>query len=108
MAEFRIRKSVPETVRKGEVFEIKTLVTHPMDNGFMFGRDGKRIPRHIIHRFEAIYNGKTVFGADWHVAVSTNPYISFHALAEESGTIEFRWHDDNGTVHVDSVYIQVI
>ena len=107
MSAIRIRKSVPDTVRRGDVFEIKTLISHPMDNGFMFTRGGVRIQRQIIHRFEAIYNGKTVFQADWHVAVSTNPFISFFAVAEESGKIEFRWYDDNGAVYTDSAEIVV-
>ena len=73
----------------------------------MFTRDGERIPRHIIHRFEAIFNGETVFRADWHEAVSENPFISFHAVADESGRMEFRWHDDDGTVYRDSADIQI-
>ncbi len=107
MAELRIRKSIPATVRRGEVFEVKTLVSHPMDNGFMFTRDGRRIPRHIIHRFEALYRGELIFSADWHEAVSENPFLSFYAVVEESGRIEFRWYDDDGTVYTDSAAIEV-
>jgi sulfur-oxidizing protein SoxZ len=103
----RTRKSVPGFARRGEVFEIKTLATHPMDNGFMYGRDGRLIPRHIIHRFEAIYNGEVVFHADWHEAISTNPFISFYAIAGESGQIEFRWYDDDGAIYTDSAEITV-
>ena len=40
----RIRAAVPASVERGEVFEVKTLIAHPMDNGFMFSRDGERIP----------------------------------------------------------------
>lgn len=108
MAKMRIRKSLPATVRRGEVFELKTLVTHPMDNGFMYSRDGELIPRHIIHRFEALHNGQVIFRADWHEAVSTNPFISFFAALEESGLIEFRWYDDDGTVYTDSAEIEVV
>ena len=103
----RIRKSVPAMVSRGEVFEIKTLVSHPMDNGFMFSRDGERIPRHIIHRFEAVYNGKRIFRADWHEAIAKNPFLSFYAVASETGSIEFRWYDDDGTVYTDSARIEV-
>ncbi len=99
---------MPSTVARGETFEIKTLVAHPMDNGFMFNRSGELIPRRIIHRFEALYNGETVFRADWHEAVSANPFISFYAVAGESGRIEFRWHDDDGSVYTASADIQVI
>ena len=107
MAKLRARLSVPASALKGEAFEIKALVTHPMDNGFMFTRDGRRIPRHIIHRFEALFNGALVFRADWHEAISPNPFIAFHASVEESGRFEFRWHDDDGTVHTASAEIEV-
>ena len=107
MDKVRIRAAVPAAVRRGEVFELKTLITHPMDNGFMFSRDGERIPRHLIHRFEALYDGALVFRADWHEAVSTNPFISFHAVAEASGRIEFRWYDDDGAVYTESAHIEV-
>ena len=103
----RIRAAVPATVRKGEVFEIKTLVSHPMDNGFMFSGNGERIPRHIIHRFEAHYNGALVFRADWHEAVATNPFISFHAVAEESGRIEFRYDAAAAAIYTESAVIEV-
>ena len=103
----RVRIAVPATAKRGEVLELKTLITHPMDNGFMFSRDGERIPRHIIHRFEALYNGALVFRADWHEAISTNPFISFHTVADESGRIEFRWYDDDGAVYTESADIEV-
>ena len=103
----RIRAAVPATVRRGEVFEIKTLISHPMDNGFMFSRDGERIPRHIIHRFEARYDEVLIFRADWHEAVATNPFLSFHAVAEESGRIELKWYDDDGAVYTESAEVEV-
>ena len=108
MAEVRIRKSVPAVVKRGEVFEVKTLISHPMDNGFMFSRDGERIQRRIINRFEALYNGEMVFHADWHEAVSPNPFLSFFAVADKSGRIEFIWYDDDGTVYTDSAGIEVV
>ena len=92
---------------KGEVFEIKTLIKHPMDNGSCSRGAASASRGHIIHRFEALYNGALVFRADWHEAVSTNPFISFHAVAEESGQIEFRWYDDDGAVYTESADIEV-
>ena len=103
----RIRTSVPPRVARGEVFEVKTLVTHPMHNGFMYNANGERIPRFIINRFEAFFDQELVFRADWHEAVAPNPFIAFHATVEESGTMEFRWYDDDGTVHTEFAEILV-
>lgn len=107
MQHVKTRVSVPKQVGRGEIIEIKTLVKHPMDNGFMIDRDGLSIPRQLIHRFEALYNGETVFQADLHEAISTNPLISFFAVATDSGRIEFRWYDDDGSVYTDSAEITV-
>lgn len=108
MSQVRIRISVPRRAAKGEIFELKTLIKHPMDNGFMYSRDGERIPRRIINRFEAQFNGETVFLADWHEAVSSNPFISFYALAEESGRFEFKWYDDDGSIYTESADLKVV
>ena len=37
-----------------------------------------------------------MFSADWHPAISANPYMAFFMKAEESGTLELSWTDDNG------------
>ncbi len=108
MTAVRIRKSVPERAIAGEPFQVKTLVSHPMDNGFMFNRDGERIPRRLIHRFEATFNGETVFQADWHEAVSENPFLTFFAAIRESGRMEFRWYDDDGSEYADWADIEIV
>jgi len=101
------RVAVPANATKGEVIEIKALASHPMDNGFMYQDNGLLIPRWIINRFEVKYNDNLVFSSDWHVAMSSNPYISFHIVAHESGEIEFSWFDDNGAVYKNSAQITV-
>ena len=55
MAELRVR--VPSTARQGEVIEIKTLLSHPMETGHRRDVYGKLIPRQIIHTFTCTYNG---------------------------------------------------
>ena len=38
---------VPATVRRGEIFEIRTLVSHAMETGFRRTQLGELIPRDI-------------------------------------------------------------
>ena len=83
MTQPRIR--VPSQARKGEVIEIKTLISHPMETGHRRDTQGQLIPRHIIHTFTCTYNGTEVFRADWHPAVAANPYLAFCTVAAESG-----------------------
>ena len=38
-----------------------------------------------------------MFAADWHPAISANPYQSFFFKATESGEFTFTWKDDDGS-----------
>jgi sulfur-oxidizing protein SoxZ len=98
---------VPEKASKGEVIEIKTLISHPMESGFRKDEAGKLVPRRIINRFVCTYNGEVIFESDWHPAVSANPYLAFTAIATESGAIAFSWTDDDGSVYAATARIEV-
>ena len=89
----RIRLDKKE-VRKGEIVEVKTLVSHIMETGLRKDASGKPIPRMIINTFTCELNGKFVFGCDPETAVSANPYFEFKFKPEESGTLRFTWTDD--------------
>ena len=92
------RIKLPSSARKGDVIEIKTLIAHVMETGLRKDADGKVIPRKIINKFTAEFNGKPVFSADIEPAVAANPYMQFTAKVDESGTFKFTWVDDDGTV----------
>lgn len=101
------RVKVPKTAKKGDVIEIKTLIAHKMESGQRKDKKGAVIPRQIINKFVAKYNGEVVFSADWHPAISANPYMAFHTVATESGTLEFTWTDDDGSVYTKTAKITV-
>ena len=63
--------------KKGELVEVKALVSHIMESGQRKDRDGKAIPRKILNKFTCTVNGKEVFAADFQTAISANPYIQF-------------------------------
>ena len=93
------RVKVPKTASAGEVITIKTLISHTMESGQRKDKDGNLIPRQIINKFTAEFNGQPVFSADLHGAVSANPYMEFSAKVNESGTFKFTWVDDDGSVY---------
>jgi sulfur-oxidizing protein SoxZ len=108
MAKAKPRVKVPKTATKGEVIEIKTLISHKMETGLRKDKKtGEKIPRKIINKFSCKLNGKDVFSADWHTAVSANPYMAFNMVATESGTLEFTWVDDDGSVYSKKSKIKV-
>ena len=88
--------NAPKTAKRGQVIEIKTLISHPMESGFRHSSTGEPIPRDIITSFVALYNGEEIFSAELFPAIAANPFITFHTIAIESGTIELRWSGDNG------------
>lgn len=107
MANLKARVKVPKSVKKGEVFEVKTLASHVMETGIRKGKDGKLIPRMIINKFNCAYNGKQVFSTDWHPAIAANPYVSFFVKADASGTLDFSWTEDDGSVTKKSAKVSV-
>jgi sulfur-oxidizing protein SoxZ len=99
--------NVPAKPKRGEIIEIKTLMSHPMETGFRPGMDGQLIPRDIIEKFVCTYNGEVVFSALLHPAITANPFISFTTIATESGTLVFAWTDNKGETQVQTASIQV-
>lgn len=101
------RVKLPEKIKKGEAFEIKTLISHPMESGQRKDAQGKTIPRLIINRFACRFNGEEIFSADWAAAISANPYLSFYAAVSEGGKMDFEWVDDEGKKYAHSAVIKV-
>lgn len=101
------RVRMPATAKAGDVIEVKTLISHEMESGQRKDAAGKLIPRKIIKEFKAAFNGKEIMRADWHPAVSANPYQSFFVRITESGTFTFTWVDDDGSVYKTENKVQV-
>jgi sulfur-oxidizing protein SoxZ len=86
-----------KTAKKGDIIEVKTLVSHVMESGQRKDSAGNTIPRKIINKFTVDLDGKPIFTADIEPAISANPYMQFKFKAQESGTLTFTWIDDDGT-----------
>ena len=99
--------NVPKTARAGDIVEIRAMIAHPMETGYRQGPNGAMIARNIIRRFVCTYDGAEVFAADFHPAVSANPYLAFSTRATTSGTLTFAWTDDAGLTQTASAEIVV-
>ena len=99
--------NVPQKAKRGDVIQIKALISHVMENGFRHDNTGKPIPRDIITTFACTYNGETIFEAALYPAIAANPFIMFNTVAIESGTIAFQWSGDNGFSQEASAKITV-
>ncbi len=102
-------KIVPSTAKRGEIITVKTLAEHEMEPGVRVDPTTLALyPRFILNKLICRYNGREVFVSDWHPGVSANPYLAFKLRAEESGTIEIEWVDDDGRSTFASTEITVL
>jgi sulfur-oxidizing protein SoxZ len=99
--------NVPKRAKRGEVIEIKTLMSHIMETGYRRTATGEVIPRDIITSFVCRYNGVEIFRADLFPAIAANPFITFFTVATESGKFDFEWIGDRGFNETASASILV-
>jgi sulfur-oxidizing protein SoxZ len=99
--------NVPAKAKRGQIIEIRTLMSHIMETGFRHTAGGELVPRDIITSFVCRYNGDEIFRADLFPAIAANPFISFFAVATESGKFDFEWIGDNGFSETASAPITV-
>ena len=99
--------NVPSLAKRGDIIEIKTLMSHIMETGYRRTATGDLIPRDIITSFTCRYNGVEIFRTDLFPAIAANPFISFFTVATESGKFEFDWAGDKGFAETASASIIV-
>jgi sulfur-oxidizing protein SoxZ len=101
------RVKVPKSAAAGETITIKTLISHRMESGQRKDDAGNAIPRSIINRFTAEFNGQNVIDVTLEPAISANPYFEFEAVVPEAGEFQFTWYDDDGSVYETSNKISI-
>ena len=79
-----------------------------METGHRRDGAGNQVPRNIINRFTATYDGEEIFSAELFPGVAANPFIAFSTIATVSGDIIFAWTDDPGATHTETVKIKVV
>jgi sulfur-oxidizing protein SoxZ len=99
--------NVPKKAKKGDVIEIKTLMSHIMETGYRRTTSGEVVPRDIITNLTCRFEGEEIFRADLFPATAANPFISFFTIATKSGKFDFEWIGDNGFSETASAGITV-
>jgi len=104
MSSIRARVSL-----KDHTATVKVLIQHPMETGLVKDkRTGQAIPAHFIKDIKCLHNGEVVLQADWGIAISKNPYLSFDIdKAKVGDKINIAWLDnmgksDNKTITISS------
>jgi len=99
--------NVPAKAKRGEIVEIKALISHPMETGYRHSAIGALIPRNIIHTLVCTYDTEEVFRAELFPAIAANPFISFFTVATKSGVVALSWTGDDGQTQTQSARIAV-
>jgi sulfur-oxidizing protein SoxZ len=99
--------NVPPRAKRGDIIEIKSLMSHIMETGYRRTAAGDVVPRDIITSFACRYNGVEIFRADLFPAIAANPFITFFTVATESGKFDFEWIGDRGFTETASASIIV-
>jgi sulfur-oxidizing protein SoxZ len=82
---------------KNGVVTVKALISHKMETGLRKDKKtGKVIPAHFIEAVDCDHNGAPVLNAEWGVAISKNPYLSFKFAGASGDTVKLTWKDNTG------------
>lgn len=101
------RVRVPERIESGEKLEVLTLINHPQETGLREDGSGNIVPKKLIERLEARYNGEVAFIAEFNRSISSNPYLRFFITPEQSGSLDLVWTEDTGATAEFSTSIAV-
>ncbi|RVU47558.1 thiosulfate oxidation carrier complex protein SoxZ [Rubrivivax rivuli] len=107
MSNVRALLRLPATARPGEVVEVRLLLQHPMETGFRPDAGGRTVPRNILRRIEARFEGELVFAADLFPAITANPFLAFPLRATRSGTLVVGIEGDNGVSQRETATLTV-
>ncbi|MEO8418997.1 MAG: thiosulfate oxidation carrier complex protein SoxZ [Methylophilaceae bacterium] len=82
---------------KGEITEIKVLMSHPMETGRRKNDLDEIVPAHFIQQVTVTLNGTPVLEAQWGTGISKNPYLTIHVRGAKVGDkVAVTWHDNKG------------
>jgi sulfur-oxidizing protein SoxZ len=96
------------SAQKGQPTQVRALILHPMETGLRKDpKTGEKIPAHYVQKVKADFNGERVFEADWSVAISKNPYLSYYIAPQSSGKLKMTWEDNKGGVYTAEADVQV-
>ena len=103
----RVLINVPKEIRANEPFDVKVLISHPMESGQRRDQLGQAIPRDIINHFVCTLDGETVVEMELFPAIAANPFLSFSVVAEKSGSLALTFTDDHGVTQTETAAITV-
>lgn len=91
---------------KGDVVEVKVLMSHPMETGRKKDDFGQLIAAHFVQLVTATLNGNVVLEAQWGTAISKNPYLTFRLKGAKLGdVVAVTWQDNLGATATQEIAV---
>ena len=91
---------------KGNVADIRVLMSHPMENGQRKDSAGNAIAPHFIQQIWVEVGGKTVIQGQTGTPISRNPVFGFKVKGAKAGDkVVIKWRDNKGETRSDETTI---
>lgn len=91
---------------KGDVCEIRVLMSHAMETGMRKDADGKTVPAHFIQSLTVAVNGNAVVSGQTGASVSRNPVFGFKVKGPKAGDkVTVSWVDNKGDKRTDEATV---
>ena len=99
------RIKVPDRISRGEVIQVNSIITHPMDTGFFRTAEGQPIPAYYIKEVVVNYGEEEVARFEWTSGVSRDPVVTFTLKADKEAPLTMVWTDNKGAAFKHSTGI---
>lgn len=100
-----IKVSAPASAAVGAPVPIRTIISHPMENGFRHNPQGLLIPIRIVEWFRCYDGDDLIFSVKLEPAIAANPYFNFNVVMKDPLQLHFEWIDTSTDVYTDDVAV---
>ena len=89
---------LPDSIARGSLVFVRTLVSHPMHTGLFNTPAGEPIAAHFVEEVAVLYGGETVARFRWTSGISRDPFVAFPIRADREAPLHVTWKDNLGGV----------
>ena len=102
------RIKIPDRIARGEVIQVNSIISHPMDTGFFRTAEGQPIPAYFIKEVVVSYGEEEVARFEWTSGISRDPVVTFTLKADKEAPLTMVWTDNKGAVFKHSISISFV
>jgi sulfur-oxidizing protein SoxZ len=97
---------LPESIQRGSLVHVRTLLSHPMHTGLFNTPDGEPIAAHFVQDVVVRYGEETIARFRWTSGISRDPFVSFPIRADREAPLRVTWTDNLGGVFEASAEVR--